>query len=77
MTACLASLPPKIGVAEDPVTGSVHCMIGPYWGGRLGKSSISAYQASERGGEMLLELKGGRVLILGKAALFSKAELNL
>lgn len=68
---------PKIGVAEDPVTGSVRCMIGPYWGGRLGKSSISAYQASERGGEMLLELKGDRVLILGKAALFSKAELNL
>ncbi len=52
-------------------------MIGPYWGGRLGKSSISAYQASERGGEMLLELKGDRALILGKAVLFSKSELNL
>lgn len=66
---------PKIGVAEDPVTGSVHCMIGPYWGGHLGKSSISAYQASERGGEMLLELKGGpcahprqgRALLKGRA----------
>lgn len=67
---------PKIAIDEDPVTGSVHCMIGPYWGRRLGKDAISAYQASARGGEMVLELRGERVAILGKAALFSTAELN-
>lgn len=68
---------PNIAIDEDPVTGSVHCMIAPYWAARLGKSTISAYQASARGGEMVCELKGGRVVILGKAALFSVAELML
>ncbi len=68
---------PIIAIDEDPVTGSVHCMIAPYWAARLEKSTISAYQASARGGEMVCELKGGRVVILGKAALFSVAELML
>lgn len=68
---------PKIAVDEDPVTGSAHCMIAPYWGRRLRKDSITAYQASARGGEMVCELHGDRVAILGKATLFSIAELNL
>lgn len=68
---------PNIAIDEDPVTGSVHCMIAPYWAARLEKSTISAYQASARGGEMVCELKGSRVVILGKAALFSVAELML
>lgn len=68
---------PKIAVDEDPVTGSVHCMIAPYWAARLGKERITAYQASSRGGEMVLELHGDRVAILGQAALFSTAELTV
>lgn len=68
---------PKVGIDEDPVTGSVHCMIAPYWGARLGKGSISACQASARGGEMVCELRGERVAILGRATLFSTAELAI
>ena len=68
---------PKIAIDEDPVTGSVHCMIAPYWAARLGKDTISAYQASARGGEMLCELHGDRVVLLGQAALFSTGELTV
>ena len=68
---------PNIAIDEDPVTGSVHCMIAPYWASRLGKVVINAYQASARGGEMICELKGDRVVILGKAALFSVSELAI
>lgn len=68
---------PKLEIDEDPVTGSVHCMIAPYWASRLGKNPIRACQASERGGEMVCELQGDRVVLLGKAALFSVAELML
>ena len=68
---------PKLEVDEDPVTGSVHCMIAPYWANRLGKGAIDAYQASARGGEMVCELQGDRVVLLGKAALFSVSELVL
>ncbi|MDO4533806.1 MAG: PhzF family phenazine biosynthesis protein [Coriobacteriia bacterium] len=68
---------PKLGVDEDPVTGSVHCMIAPYWANRLGKRVINAYQASARGGQMFCELQGSRVVLLGKAALFSVCELML
>lgn len=66
---------PKLKVNEDPVTGSTHCMITPYWSGKLGKSRLHAYQASERGGELFCGLKGNRVVISGKAALFSIAEI--
>ena len=68
---------PRLKVNEDPVTGSAHCMIAPYWGERLGKKTIHAYQASERGGELLCELCSERVVIKGKATLYSIAELNL
>lgn len=66
---------PDMGVYEDPVTGSAHCMIAPYWASRLGKDKIHAYQASARGGEMVCEIAGDRVVLLGKAALFSVADL--
>lgn len=68
---------PKLKINEDPVTGSIHCMIAPYWAERLGKHTISAYQASERGGEMKCEIRCDRVVIYGKAALFSSSELNI
>ena len=68
---------PKLKINEDPVTGSVHCMIVPYWAEQLGKNVINAYQASERGGELRCELCGDRVKIAGKAVLYSVDELNI
>jgi len=68
---------PELNIHEDPVTGSVHCMITPYWIKRLGKSSLHAYQASERGGELICKLRGDRVIISGKAAIFAVSELML
>ena len=58
---------PAVGVDEDPVTGSAHCCLGPYWSGKLGKTSLRAYQASSRGGILRVGLKGDRVLIGGQA----------
>lgn len=55
------------GIDEDPVTGSAHCTIVPYWSKRLGKPSLTAYQASERGGYLLCEDQGERVILKGKA----------
>lgn len=65
------SFAPKMGVAEDPVCGSGHCHIAPYWAQRLGKNHISAYQASKRGGELMCSVQGNRVTLGGKAVLFS------
>ncbi len=58
---------PTRGVNEDPVTGSAHCTIAPYWGKRLGKSTLNCRQASARGGELTCELKDGRVHLTGCA----------
>lgn len=66
---------PELNVIEDPVTGSTHCMIIPYWAARLHKNQITAYQASERGGLIQAELKDNRVYISGQAVLFATAEL--
>ena len=68
---------PKLKIDEDPVTGSLHCMIAPYWAKRLDKSPINAYQASARGGAMVCEIQGERVVLLGQAALFAISELML
>jgi PhzF family phenazine biosynthesis protein len=68
---------PGIGIDEDPVTGSAHCCLGPYWGERLGKTVMNAYQASKRGGVLKVGLEGGRVLISGKAVTVFCAELNI
>lgn len=62
---------PKVGIDEDPVTGSTHCMIAPYWCKRLNKTAITALQVSRRSGELYCELKGENVIISGKSALFS------
>lgn len=58
---------PAYGINEDPVTGSSHCILAPYYAGKLNKKLFSAYQASARGGELQLELSGNRVLISGEA----------
>lgn len=66
---------PKLNIPEDPVTGSAHCMIAPYWAEKLGKKSITAFQASERSGVLFAEVCGERVKISGKAVLFSAADI--
>jgi PhzF family phenazine biosynthesis protein len=58
---------PRFGIPEDPVTGSAHCVLAPYWAQKLGKSKLRAYQASARGGELRLQLKADRVAIAGQA----------
>jgi len=58
---------PRLGLDEDPVTGSVHCCLGPYWGARLGKRELIAHQASFRGGVLHIELKYDHVLLGGRA----------
>jgi PhzF family phenazine biosynthesis protein len=68
---------PAVGVDEDPVTGSAHCCLGPYWGGKLGKKALMAYQASSRGGILRVGLQGDRVLIGGQAVTVLRAELVL
>jgi len=62
---------PKYGMTEDPVTGSTHCMIAPYWSMRLNKPDITAFQASSRTGILYCECIGDKVIISGKAVLFS------
>ena len=66
---------PKFGITEDPVTGSTHCMIAPYWSKRLNKTNITALQASERTGILYCECTDDKVIISGKAALFSINEI--
>jgi PhzF family phenazine biosynthesis protein len=61
---------PRVGVPEDPVTGSSHCSLIPYWAGRLGKTSLFARQVSARGGELKCELQGERVRIAGRGVLY-------
>lgn len=66
---------PAVGVPEDPVTGSTHCALAPWWGERLGKQSMTGCQASARGGEVEVELVGKRVLLRGPAATVLRGEL--
>lgn len=61
---------PKVGVPEDPVTGSAHCMLIPYWAKRLGKNDMVAHQLSHRGGEIFCTYKEDRVLMAGYGALY-------
>ncbi len=62
-------------VVEDPVCGSGHCHILPYWSEKTGKERLTAYQASFRGGVIYGAVSGGRVRMSGTAALYSQAEL--
>lgn len=66
---------PAAGVNEDPVTGSAHCALGPYWQAKLGKTQFKAYQASERGGVVKLRVLDDRVLLQGEAVMMGKLEL--
>jgi PhzF family phenazine biosynthesis protein len=66
---------PGAGIPEDPVTGSAHCALGPFWGKRLGKTKLTGYQASVRGGIVKVELNGDRVLLGGRAVTVFKADL--
>ena len=61
---------PKAGIAEDPVTGSAHCTLVPFWAERLGKSRLVAHQVSKRGGELHCEHRGDRVIMSGRCHLF-------
>ena len=70
------SFAPKLNVSEDPVCGSGHCHIAPYWANKLMKSNIVAYQASKRGGTLYCKVDGNRVKMSGKAALYSVADIN-
>ena len=72
------SFTPETAVPEDPVCGSAHCQIADYWASVLGKKIIRAYQASERGGELICEpLGNGRIALRGKAVLFAVSDLTL
>jgi len=66
---------PQSGVNEDPVTGSAHCCLGPFWGARLGKNEFVAYQASARGGIVRVRLAGSRVRLSGQAVTVLRGEL--
>jgi PhzF family phenazine biosynthesis protein len=68
---------PGIGIDEDPVTGSTHCLLTPYWAERLDKSELRAYQCSARGGELHCRLEGERVKIAGQAVLVASGTLFL
>ncbi len=66
---------PAVGVDEDPVTGSAHCCLGPFWAARLGKTELSAYQASARGGALQVRVAGERVFLGGRAVTVLRGEL--
>lgn len=68
---------PHVGVPEDPVTGSAHCILVPYWAKRLGKKRLHARQVSKRGGELFCEDRGDRVTIAGKAVLYLEGMITV
>src|SRR6202034_4678729 len=68
---------PSYGVPEDPVTGSAHCTLTPYWANRMSKPHLRARQLSDRGGELWCEIAGSRVVLKGKAVLVLKGTLSI
>ncbi len=68
---------PAAGIDEDPVTGSAHCALGPFWRERLGKDVLTGYQSSRRGGVVRVEVQGDRVLLSGRAITIMSAELAI
>jgi len=66
---------PRTGVPEDPVTGSAHCALTPFWSERLGRAEMTAYQASPRGGVIRVRLAGDRVKLAGQAVTVLRGEL--
>ena len=68
---------PKFGVDEDPVTGSAHCSLTPFWAARLGKATLEARQVSRRGGRLQCTLAGERVILRGQAVIYMTATINV
>lgn len=68
---------PAFGIDEDPVTGSAHCALGPYWGQKLGKDEVVGYQASPRGGVVRIALRGDRVALTGKAVTILRGTISV
>lgn len=66
---------PRVGVDEDPVCGSAHCCLGPYWGEKLGKPELTGHQRSCRGGVVGIRLEGPRVVLIGRAVTVLRGEL--
>jgi len=66
---------PGSGIDEDPVTGSAHCALAPFWAARLGKTEMTGYQASPRGGVVKVRLEGDRVFLLGQAVIVLRGDL--
>ncbi len=66
---------PAAGINEDPVTGSAHCALGPYWAAKLGRNDVTGFQASRRGGVVKVRVDGDRVLLCGQAVMMSYVEL--
>jgi PhzF family phenazine biosynthesis protein len=67
---------PSVGINDDPVTGSAHCFLGPFWGRRLGKKEVLGYQASARGGSVRVRMQGDRVVLGGRAVTVMRGELE-
>jgi predicted PhzF superfamily epimerase YddE/YHI9 len=68
---------PSFGIPEDPVTGSAHCTLAPYWSARLGKKKLVARQLSARGGELTCEDRGARVALGGRCVLYLEGEIRI
>lgn len=68
---------PWVGIDEDPVTGAAHCALAPYWSQVTGKTEMRAYQASARGGDVMVRLQGDRVELLGQAVVMTAGSLRL
>lgn len=68
---------PAAGIPEDPVTGSAHCALTPYWAKRLSKVSLHARQVSKRGGELFCTMEADRVLIAGRAVMYMRGEITV
>jgi len=66
---------PRVGIPEDPVTGSAHCALGPYWSAKLRKQELTGWQASQRGGEVRVRVEGARVQLSGRALTVVRGEL--
>lgn len=67
---------PRAGIPEDPVTGSAHCTLIPYWAGRLAKAELSARQISQRGGELMCRLRGDRVHMGGRCVTYLEGTIR-
>jgi len=72
---CVRCFAPALGINEDPVTGSAHCALAPFWKGKTGKSQMVSHQVSERGGTLKVEIIGDRVEVSGQAKTILKGEL--